>query len=247
MIIEFIGSTGAGKTTLISEVQTRLAKTAEVTTSFDLVAASLGLQSVTNPTAQNLIQELIGFPFFIRSLPRHKAFVIFALKMLARHGNFTFFTLNNLRSLERKLGVYEMIRQYERDRIILVDEGTALSAHNLFVYTDALYPSEEILKFANLVPLPDVIVYIKAPVDHLIQRSLQRTDPPREIKSKNRVLVEKYINRAVTMFDQLVEADNIRSRVLIVENPEAGDKRYDSIVDCIKEFILNYEPSGKLV
>ncbi len=41
MIVEFIGSTGAGKTTLISEIQRRLDKTADVTTSFDLVAAPL--------------------------------------------------------------------------------------------------------------------------------------------------------------------------------------------------------------
>jgi thymidylate kinase len=245
MIIEFIGSTGAGKTTLISHLKKRLARRAEVATAFDLVAASVGLQAVANPTAQNLIQELIAFPFFIRSLLRHKAFVIFALKMLARQGKFTFFTLNNLRSLERKLGVYEMIRKYKHDQIILVDEGTILLAHNLFVYTDTHYNSEEIDQFATMVPLPDIVVYIKVPVDHLIQRTLQRTDPPREIKSKDRTLIEQYINRAVTMFDYLVGTDNIRNRALIIENPEATDKRYDSVVNRINEFLLNYKLSDE--
>ena len=244
MIIEFIGSTGAGKTTLISEVQRRLAKTAEVTTSFDLVAAPLGLRGVTHPTARNLIQELVGLPFFIRSLHRHKAFVVFALRMLARQANFTIFTINNLRSLVRKIGVYEIIRRTEHDRIILVDEGTVLLAHNVFVYSSACYTPEEIAKFASLIPLPDVIVYVRAPMDSLIRRSLQRADPPREMKSKNRAQIEAYVNRAVTMFEQLVKADEIRSRVLIVENPEIADKGCDTAVDTITEFVLNYESSG---
>jgi hypothetical protein len=77
MIIEFIGSTGAGKTTLIAAVQRRLAQTTEATTAFELVAAPLGLRSVTHPTARNLIQEVAGLPFLLGSLPRHKAMLAY--------------------------------------------------------------------------------------------------------------------------------------------------------------------------
>ena len=244
MIIEFIGSTGAGKTTLLAEVRRRLAQTAEVASAFELVAAPLGLGRVTHPTAQNLIQELIGLPFFLQSLGRHRAFVVFILKMIARHGNFRFFTIHYLRSLERTIGVYELIRRRERERIVLVDEGTIILAHNVFVYTSALYSSEEISTFARLVPLPDVIVYVRAPVDSLIKRSLQRADSPREMRSKSRALIEQYITRAVAMFEQLVKAENMRSRVLIVENPEAADKGWDGLVEHITDFILHYEPTG---
>ena len=65
MIIEFIGSTGSGKTTLISDVQHKLVQTANVRTSYELAASPLGLQGITHPTLQNLFQELVGFPFFI--------------------------------------------------------------------------------------------------------------------------------------------------------------------------------------
>ena len=239
MIIEFIGSTGAGKTTLLAAVQRKLANTAEVTTSFDLVAAPLGLRGVTHPVAQNLIQELVALPFFIGSLPQCQALVIFTLRMLARQANFTPSTISNLRSLERKIGVYEILRRYERERIILVDEGTMLLAHNVFVFTSALYTREEIAMFATLLPLPDVIVYVKAPLDSLIKRSLQRTDRRREIESLDKAQIEKYIKRAVTMFEQLVDTEKIRNRVLIVENPESADKRCDIAADYIAEFVLN--------
>jgi len=246
MIIEFIGCTGAGKTTLIAHVQRRLVQEASVTTSFTLVASPLGLRNVTNPTARHLIQEFIGFPSFIRSLYRHKAFIIFILRMLARQADFSVFMMNNLRSLVRKISVYEMTKRRQHNQIVLVDEGTVLLAHNIFVYSSALYTAEEIARFASLVPLPDMIMYVKAPMETLVQRTLLRADPPREIKSRNQELIEKQINRAVRMFDQLVKAENIQSRLLIVENPELNEHQYDMLVNEIVEFIMNYKPVGKM-
>ncbi len=241
-MIEFIGSTGAGKTTLILEVQRKLTGIAEVSTAFHLIAVPLGAQGVVHPTAQNLIQELVGFPFFLFSLRGNTRFLIFALKMLARHSGFTFFTVNYLRSLERTIGVYEVIRRYARGRVVLVDEGTVLSAHNIFVYTDAPYSSEEIAEFASLVPLPDLIVYVKAPIDTLIQRSLQRSDPPKEMRSKDPALIEKYIRRADAIFEQLAKAEKIRSRLLIVENPQLTSNERSAVVDYVSEFIRSNAP-----
>lgn len=244
MIIEFIGSTGAGKTTLISEIQRRLAQTTEVATSFDVVAAPLGLRRVTHLTVRNLIQELVGFPFFIGSLNRHKAIIVFVLRMLARQASFSFFTINNLRSLERKIGVDEIIKRRQHNKFILVDEGPLLLAHNVFVYSGAHYTGEEITRFAGLVPLPDIIIYIRVPIDILVQRSLQRTDPPREMRSGNRELIEKHINRAVKMFDQFIAAENIQARLLIVENSDFSHG-HNKVVDDIVQFILQYEIAGK--
>jgi deoxyadenosine/deoxycytidine kinase len=241
MIIEFIGSTGAGKTTLIAEVQRRLSQFANVTTPFELLAAPLGLAGVTHPTTRNLIQELVGFPYLIRSLPQHKSSIAFSLRMLARKADSAVLTINNIRSLVRKIGAYEMMRRDKKDHVILVDEGTVLLAHVLFVYNKAYYTSEEITEFAGLVPLPDVIVYVKAPVDSLIKRSLQRSDPPREMKSKNPDEVEKYVNDAVAMFDELVNTEEIRSRLLVVDNPECADKVVNNAADTVTEFVLNHQ------
>ena len=246
MIIEFIGSTGAGKTTLIAEVRRRLVQTADVTSSFEVVAAPFGLHGVTNLTARNLIQEFLGFPFFILSLNRHKALIIFILRMLARQGSFSIFTINNLRSLERKLAVDEILKRRQNHQIVLVDEGPLLLAHNVFVYTNAHYTAEEIARFTSLVPLPDIIVYIKAPTETLVQRSLMRSDPPREIKSRNRELIVNHIHRAVAMFDQLVAADNIQCRLLTVENPDSNEA-YNKIVEDVVTFILRHQTANKSI
>lgn len=245
MIVEFIGSTGAGKSTLIREVQRKLAQTVEVTTAFDLAATPLGLQRVTQPTLQNLLQEAAGFPFLLGSLHRHKAFIFFSLRMLARQADFSIFTINILRSLVRKLGVYEISGRRAGDRIVLVDEGTLLAAHNLFVYSSARYTPEEINQFATLVPLPDAVVYVKAPIQTMVERSLRRTDPPRELQSRDREMVTSSICRAVAIFDQLVERENIRSRLLNVENPDCVGRDRQVVVKAIAESLLERNPSAK--
>lgn len=228
MIVEFIGSTGAGKTTLISEVRRRLDKQVEVRSAYEQVIApfvSFGLRGVSNSSVRNLIQEVLSLPYFLASLGRNRRFVTYALQMLKRQARFSIFTLNNLRSLERKVGVHEMLRRRDAKPVVLVDEGTLLAAHNIFVFSREEYSPEEISGFARLVPLPDLVVYVKAPLESLVQRSLLRRDPPREMRSREPEKVRGHIGRAVQMFDRLVQEENIRSRLLVVENcdaPEGG-------------------------
>jgi hypothetical protein len=65
------------------------------------------------------------------------------------------------------------------------------------------------------------------------------------MRARSSVLIEQYTTRAVAMFEQLVQAEPMRSRVIIVENPEAADKECDALVEYIADFILHYEPAGK--
>jgi len=225
LIVEFIGSTGAGKTTLIAEVRQRLEKQVEVRSAYEQVSAPLGLRGVSNSSVRNLIQEAVGLPYFLASLGRNRKFLSYALSMLKRQARFSIFTLNNLRSLERKVGVYEILLRRDAKPVVLVDEGTLLAAHNIFVFSGEDYTPEEIAGFASLVPLPDLVVYVKAPLESLVRRSLARRDPPREMRSREPGMVRRHISRAVDMFDRLVQAENIRTRLLVVENcdaPEGG-------------------------
>jgi thymidylate kinase len=247
MIIEFIGSTGVGKTTLFSAVQRRLAETKVVSTPFSLVAAPLGLQGVTHPSLQNLIQELVGLPFFMRSLPRHSALVAFALKIMGRHTAFKVASVNILRSLVRKIGIYEIVRRSRRDHAVLIDEGMMLLAHNLFVYNGIPYTAGEIERFVSLIPPPDIIIYVTASEESLIRRAFTRMERRVELQSKSRTEVEAYIRRTVALYEQLINTDRIRQRVLTVENPESVEKVSANAVECITEILLTRLPSTQRV
>jgi deoxyadenosine/deoxycytidine kinase len=239
MIVEFIGCTGAGKTTLIQQVQRRLTTVAQVMTSVDLATSRIGLRGMTNPTIQNLIQELVAFPFFVGSLFKYREFIQHTIKLFWRNSHFSLRTISNLRSLERKLGMYEIMSHYGKDRIVLVDEGPILAAH-MFVFTGAPYTREEITRFTTLLPLPDLIIYVRASVQTLVKRTLQRVDAPREINKQNVAQIERYAKSAVILFDQLVEEENTRCRLLVVESLDFAEQGYSKLVEDISQRILNH-------
>ena len=239
MIVEFIGSTGAGKTTVLRSVERRLAKGAPATTSSDIVTGLLGLQGVTHPTLQNLIQEVVGFPFFVSSLYRYRAFVASTLKLLLRDARPNVTTINNLRSLERKLGVYTLIRRITDDRIILVDEGPVLAAH-MFVHAVHRLTAREIVTFAEALPLPDTIVYVRAPIDVVVHRTLLRPDPPRELLSRSRSDLARHAKAAAALFDQLVALLSGALPILVVDNPDTDERRQQVVVETIAGFIMNH-------
>lgn len=238
MIVEFIGSTGSGKTTLISEVHRRLTKTGRVTTSIDLATGLLGLRGVTNPTLQNLAMEFVSLPVFILTLHRHNKFIGHTVKIFWRNTGFSMQTIHNLRSLVRKIGMYEITKHLGKDQIILVDEGPILAAH-MFVPAGNIYTPEEITRFTDLLPLPDLIVYIRASVDILMERTLRRADPPREIEVKNLTRMEAYIKRTVTLFDQLTQAKNLQPRLLVIESLDIADLGFNQVIDSIHQAILD--------
>ena len=238
MIVEFIGSTGSGKTTLINEVRCRLAKTGRVTSSIDLATGLLGLRGVTNPTLQNLAMELVSLPFFILTLHRHNKFIGHTVKLFWRNTGFSMQTIHNLRSLVRKIGMHEITKYLGKDQFILVDEGPILAAH-MFVPAGNTYSPEEITRFTDLLPLPDLVVYIRASIDTIIERTVRRADPPREVDVKNPAPMEAYIKRTVALFDQLTQAENIRPRLLVVESLDIAEPGFDQVIDSIYQVILD--------
>jgi len=237
MIVEFIGSTGAGKTTLINDVRCRLAKTNQVTTSVDLAISLLGLKGVTHPTLQNLAQEFISLPFFIGTLYKHNEYLRHTVKLFWRKTSFSMQTIHNLRSLERKIGMYEITKILGKEQVILVDEGPILAAH-MFVPAGNTYTPEEITRFTDLLPLPDLVIYIRASVDTLIERTVRRADPPREVDRKNPAQMEEYIKRTVAMFDQITQAENIRDRLLVVESLDIAGPGFNQVADSVCQSIL---------
>ena len=239
MIVEFVGSTGAGKTSLISKIHSRLASQAVAVTPFDMIATPLGLGGVAHPTLQNIIQETAGFPYFLFALKRHSSFILHTIKLFSRNSKFSILTINNLRSLERKLGVDEIIKRRKNNQIVLVDEGPVLAAH-MFVFANQPVTPSEIETFAEYLPLPDLIVYIKAPIETLVGRTLKRSDPPREMGSRDKGLIEDFVRKAATLFDNLMESDKIKGRLLVVENPDLSVDEHDKLADQVVAEILNH-------
>ncbi len=238
MVIEFIGTTGVGKTTLIRKLCSRLAESEPAIEAVRLAVGFLGLRSGMNATVENVVQEIIGFPFFVLAAHKYRNFLGYTMRLFALKGHSGLERINNLRSLERKVGINEIVRLYGGNRHVLVDEGPLLVAH-MFAFGGGALTRDEIENFARLVPLPDLIVYVKAPVDVVVGRTIGRADAPRQLRARDCRWTERTIENATRIFDELVKAENIRCRLLTVESTDAAESAYKKTLDDVSRQILD--------
>lgn len=242
MIVEFIGATGAGKTTLARGLVKRGVPARRVRMATDLVTDRLGRRWIDDPHAINLLADMSALPSFIRSLDRDRDFVRFAFDRLKRHAPSTFAKINYRRNIVRKLGMHEMARNADPGTTFLVDEGTILIAYQLFAYSDAPFTQADLEAFARIVPLPDLVVHVKAPIDVLLRRAMTRPDRRRELARSDVREVERQIARAVELFDALAAIEPIRGRLLTVEGAEDSPERLDASVREIARSLAEVEP-----
>jgi len=202
-----------------------------------MAVSLVGLKSGMNATVENIVQEIIGLPFLVLAARRYRDFLGYVMKLFDQKGHGGLERINNLRSLERKVGINEIVRRYGGNRYVLIDEGPLLVTH-MFAFGAEALTHEEIEKFANLVPLPDLVVYVRAPVDVIVGRTTRRADAPRQLKSKDGQSTERCVESAAAMFDELVKAESIRCRLLTVESTDVAEPAYQTMVDDISNYIL---------
>jgi thymidylate kinase len=129
--------------------------------------------------------------------------------------------------------MYELARRRAASRVVLADEGTVLTAYHVFVLAALEFGPDELERFARLVPLPDRIVYVRAPVAALVERAATRDEGRRQLPPGEIDRVEATIRRTVDLFDLLVTAAPIRDRVLVVDNDDGDDIRRRRLVAAI--------------
>lgn len=242
MIVEFIGCSGAGKTTLARAVTDEGVPGGTVMAS-DLAMNRAGRWLISSPKAINFVDDLRAVPWFLRTMGGNRAFVRFAFDRL-RHAPSTFARLNYKRGIIRRVGLHELAKGRGGSTPILLDEGVVLIAYHLFVYSDTPWTQLELERFASLVPLPDRIVYVKAPVDSLVDRAMDRPDRRRELTSNDRGEIQDLIERATAVFDGLASCDVFRDRMVIVDNPNGAGEERDMLTRRVANLIYEWQSSN---
>lgn len=232
MIVEFVGCDGAGKTTLSRMLCERGIPGSRVVAMPDLLLDRPGLRWITQRTAVNVVQDLGGFPFFVDGRRRHREYVAFARRMLARHEPSTLDRLNSMRGIVRRVGMYELANRRAANEIVLSDEGTVLSAYHLAL-TSTTFDEAELQEFARLVPRPGLIVYVKAPLASLVRRAASRPVQRRQHAGMAPDQIEQTIRRTANVFDLVAAAPPLRERVLVVENADSDPGNRQELVDEI--------------
>ena len=237
MIVELIGCAGAGKTTLRRLLAEREIAGRRSCAMSDLVLDRPVLRRITHPTAVNVAQEIGSLPFVLGGPRSDRDFVRYARRMLAGHARSRFDEVNGLRGIVRKVGMYRLAASRAREAVVLSDEGTLLSAYNLLVMTDLKAGPEDIEAFLRVVPLPDRVVYVTAPVAALVGRAHSRPSPRRQHRGRTEVEVESDVRETVDLFDRIAASPLVADRLLVVENGDGDEASTRQVADRIAAWL----------
>lgn len=218
MLIELTGCTSAGKSTLARELLEafRQQKT-EAWMGDEFVLRKAGLNWVRNYLARMLLLDSISFLSCLATNGKNGPFCKFATRMILRLPRDVgwFEKLNIARNVFKQVGIYEIARRATARQIVIMDEGTLHSAHYLFVHTSIPPDFARLLTFSTLVPLPDVLVYLRQERSTLVERTLTRGH--KRIPGNSQAGVECFIGRAVNVFEKLAELPVVAAKLVIVD------------------------------
>ena len=220
MQIDFIGCTSAGKSTLIQNaIQTHCQPDLEILTREDFVLKQLHLNWINGHRPRTILVDLIALFLCLITWRNNLDLYLFATRHLYHLPIARFDKLNLLRNILKKIGIHEIIRlRSHPQQIILVDEGILQAAHNLFVHNSVQVNIEELTTFVALIPMPDVVVYVRQPEARLIYRAMNRGH--RRLADRSYNNVAPFIKKAVAVFETLIQQPSVTQKLLLLENAQ---------------------------
>ena len=227
MQIELIGCTGAGKSTLSRCIyQASQAQGVETSMGEEIALKLIGLNWVKRKILRTLFVDLIALFACLASWRDNLEFYHFGTRILSKLPVGRFEKLNIARNVLKNIGVNEIVRRFGRqEQLVLLDEGTLHTAHYLFVHVSVEPDASDLSDFIRLIPLPDVVVFVRQDTTTLIQRTLARGH--KRIPSGSLEHVELFIRRAEETFEKLTQSPEIESRLLIVDGEQRITKTED--------------------
>lgn len=218
MIIEFIGSTGAGKTTLANDVLGHCREQGiDILMAADFVLEQSRLNWIRSQFARTLCLDLLSSFACLATWRNNLEFFAFASRVIMRLPVAWFEKLNLARNVLIKIGIYEIVRRRGSDlQIVVVDEGTLHAAHNLFVHISVRTNAGDLATFVRLVPLPDAAICVTQSESVLIQKTMERGH--KRIPDRSYANTELFVKRALDTFDKLVRQLVLEERMLMLDS-----------------------------
>lgn len=233
MHIEIIGSTSAGKTTLAKKmVATGKKSDVNINMSDDFMLEQLHLDWVANDFMRRRLVEVVAIWICLNNLAAYKEFIGFVFREGKSSPGTWYYKANRIRNVIRKIGIFEFISQRaDTQQVVLADnEGLLQGLHNLFVHSDAEADVTKIARYVELIPMPDLVLYLHQDEQVLVSRILKRGHA--RIVGDSPEKIVHFVMQAVSVFDELIKIPKIQDRLLVVEGEKVvtiENKNSDSI------------------
>jgi thymidylate kinase len=242
MLVEFIGCSGAGKSTLCRRVHGCLRNLGVQV--HDPISSLLGHQisnRIHSETIQNLAMEAVAIPTILSSYSSEKQQLWSLLYSLVKNSAVSHWErLRLMRSVIRKIGTYDHVASpRNQHRHVLVDEGTIHLAHVIFGRMKSPLDAPEFITFLELVPMPNIVIWVKAPMSMIEERLSRRGDLP--LPDRTAATRTKFLHNSESIFQSTVSHLNGRVRILAANNIRYGVESLDLVAEPLAMEILNYQ------
>lgn len=230
LIAEFIGATGAGKSTLMAAVGEALVRQGcRVREADDLLLVRFGVGFITQPRLRSAVVHILAMPAFARYLCTRngRSLTRLAVCSIMRGKERIWAVISLLRNYVKRLGADRLLASsaWHQCDIVLCDEGVVHAAHNLFVHAHVKPNADAIVRFGMLVPKPDVLIWVTAPTTQSAA-VIQRRGHSRVYSPATEALT--FAEHAHTTFELLAGVAGIHERIIRVDNAAAGTGACDA-------------------
>ncbi len=219
MQVELIGCTSAGKTTLAREmVQTGRELGVDVQLSDDFLLERGRLSWIKNDFLRRRVIELWALLTCLVFWQKYRELYRFIIRTCLLAPGSRFYKVKLARVALRKIGIFELIRCWSSDRqvVLLDNEGVLQGSHTLFIHATGASDTSNLPNFLRLVPLPDVVAYLRQSEPVLIERTRKRGHN-RIPENSNDEDIESFIKQAVIMFEELRQHPRLSDRLLVID------------------------------
>ena len=220
MIIELIGCTGVGKSTLVNRLLHSLRENGIIASTGDqFILKQVKLNWIKIYPIRTLLVDLFTFLACIKTYRKNNDFYRLVFKIIHQlPASISLFEkMNIMRNTFKKLGSYEIVRyRNSRQQTVVFDEGTIHSAHYLFVHTSVSPPFEHISRFLQLIPFPDTIIYLQKDEELLIERAISRKH--KRLNDLTYQTAKVFIANAIRTFSKIEIHPAIIARLILVNH-----------------------------
>jgi thymidylate kinase len=255
LVVEFIGVTGVGKSTLMAATKQALSDQGYLVQSAEeCILARWGLSMARHPKLQSALVHLLSLLPLIPYLCTRDGFTLARLGLAAiprgRNGLWAAFGL--YRNFFKRIGCHLLLEKARARsggaELVLCDEGVVHAAHNLFVHTRVEPNKQAIVLFGRLVPKPDLLIWVTAPTtqssDVILRRGHSRV-------AHTAGAAHAFAENAHATFEALAAVEGIADRVLRFDNtvrPESNGSgihsRAVALADLLKVHLGGWQAPG---
>jgi thymidylate kinase len=231
MIVEFAGCTGAGKTTLATRFASRLSE------------HGVEIQDRTSPGSSPFVtaSNAASTPLHLCTIARNWSELAPVLALGERHistrASSPAWRMLRFAGLIRRIGRHLRDSARGTDEICVVDEGVCGALELILGGTEQATP-DVVDEVVSSMPLPDLIVWVDAPYESIVNRTRRRVDSPRELRALGEASLRKRLANSQANFRHMMARPAVSKRVVKAWNPDQPHYEMSRAVDRLVDDLI---------